>query len=381
MKKALLVFSFFVSINGISQPVGLDKIKLGDWFQNQQYEEAISYLKALESADSTHPKVLENLGYAYYMMEEPKMAESYYLRLIGIDSNNLPANHYLMLIKGNENALEAIPFARRLSFARPGAASSWRNLANLFEKIDQLDSALYYYEKAFAISPQEVKNAIGLGNVLVAQKKYSQADSILAIGLQNDSLNISLLKLQILSSYESKQYQLAIGPGEKLMRLKEPALGPLTKLVISYYNLNQFQDCIRTCEYMKANGLSEESVYYYEAKSQAKLKNYVASNELLQVCLSIAISRTAELYYYELGENLETLKRFKESVAQYDTAYYLFKNPVMLYNSGRIWEFNLKNKDKSREYYRRYLRTAKPTNRDEQRAYQYAREALHRKKT
>jgi len=51
--------------------------------------------------------------------------------------------------------------------------------------------------------------------------------------------------------------------------------------------------------------LNIEAIYYYEAKAWAKLKDFAKSNELLQTCLAKAISKTAEMYYYNLGENQE----------------------------------------------------------------------------
>ena len=142
-----------------------------------------------------------------------------------------------------------------------------------------------------------------------------------------------------------------------------------------------YNDCIRVCENMIAHGLAVEAIYYYEAKSQTKLKNYKESNELLQTCLSMAISKNAELYYYSLGENFEALKQFKISVSQYDTAYYLFKNPLMLYNCGRICESNLKNLKLAKKYYSKYLTTAKPESADEKKAYHYVKTEWANKKS
>ena len=164
------------------------------------------------------------------------------------------------------------------------------------------------------------------------------------------------------------------------MRLDEPSLSALTQIVLSYYNLEMYNDCIRVCEYMLHSDLDIEAIYYYEAKAWAKLKDFAKSNELLQTCLAKAISKTAEMYYYNLGENQEALKQFKKAVSQYDTAYYLFKNPVMKYNCGRIYESNLKNEKLAQKYYTAYLALAKPQSPNEKKAYEYVRERWSKKK-
>ena len=91
--------------------------------------------------------------------------------------------------------------------------------------------------------------------------------------------------------------------------------------------------------------------------------------------------KLAELYYYNLGENDEaTVRQYKAAITQYDTAYYLFKNPVMKYNCGRIYESNLKNMKLAQKYYTQYLALAKPESPDEKKAYEYVRKKWGKKK-
>ena len=157
----------------------------------------------------------------------------------------------------------------------------------------------------------------------------------------------------------------------KLIAQNDITLSALTQVALAYYNLKQYKDCIRVCEFMLTHDLEIESVYYYESRAWAKLNQFEKSNELLQVCLDKAISKTAELYYYNLGSNFESLKQYKKAVANYDTAYYLFKNPVMCYNCGRIYESNLKNMKLAKKYYALFLKNAKPENPEEKKAYEY----------
>ena len=174
-------------------------------------------------------------------------------------------------------------------------------------------------------------------------------------------MNISFLKLRIRSAYNADDYQGVRIPGERLIRLDEALLTPLTQVVIAYYNLKLYTDCIRVCEYLAFKGFAVDNIFYYEAKAWARLKDFNKSNELLKICVSLSISKSAEMYYYNLALNYESLKQYKKAVGNYDTAYYLFKNPVMNYNSGRICEINLKNRQLAQKYYTEYLTKANPT--------------------
>ena len=374
MRKHALSFLLGILIiynsNGQSTAI-FDKNKVMDFFQNQQFDEAIEYLMPVVSIDSTNLQLLGFLGYANYMNDNITAAERYYQRVINLDSNNIAANQYLASINSNTNPEKAKMFISRLINLQPYRASYYRNMGDLLRGRIPKDSVLLYYNHAYSLAPGDYKNAIALADILIDSKSYSKADNILEIGLAKDSLVAAYLKLQVRSAYEAKVYSNALVPGERLILLNEISLSSLTQLALSYYNLKMYNDCIRVCEYLISKDITTESIYYYEARAWAKLKNYTKCNELLQICLASAISKTAELYYYTLGENYESLKQFKKAISQYDTAFYLFKNPVMLYNCGRIYETKLKNVSLAKKYYNIYLKLANPQSPDEKQAYEY----------
>jgi tetratricopeptide (TPR) repeat protein len=138
-------------------------------------------------------------------------------------------------------------------------------------------------------------------------------------------------------------------------------------IINEYFQNQQFEEAIA---YLKP-------LFNFKARSYAKLLVFEKSNELLRTCLNSTISKTAELYYYKLGENFESMKQYKRAVTQYDTGYYLFRNPVLLYNSGRIYEAELKNIPKAKQYYTRYLQNAKPQSAEEIKATQYVKRRIN----
>ncbi|CAN5495211.1 hypothetical protein BH11BAC5_BH11BAC5_22340 [soil metagenome] len=87
------------------------------------------------------------------------------------------------------------------------------------------------------------------------------------------------------------------------------------------------------------------------------------------------------MYYYNLALNYESLQQYAKAINQYDTAYYLFKNPVMNYNCGPIAEAHLHNLQQAPNYYRHYIAEAKPTEADEIKAFAYVKERWDKKKT
>ena len=371
----------FLLQTGLAQSASVDKIKLMEYFQNQQYEESIQYLQPVLANHSFNTQILGYLGYANYMNDNFADAEKYYKKVIATDSNNVSANQYLAAINNNSDPDAAQVYTRRLMALQPNKAIHYRTMGALLKTTKQKDSALTYYNHAYQISPADFRNATALAEILIEKKNFATADSILEAALQKDSLNITCLRLRIRSAHEAKDYQNAILPGERLMRLGDVSLNALTQLALSYYNLKLYSNTVTVCDYMLQNQMEIESVYYYEARACAKLKEYAKSNDLLQTCLAKAISTNAEMYYYNLGQNYEAINQFNLAVKQYDTAFYLFKDPLMKYYCGQIYETNLKNEKQARKYYMQYLQLAKPESPEEKKAYQYVKSKWGKKKT
>lgn len=375
----LLFFIFSFCYNGYAQ-ASPETNKVMGFFQNQQYDDAISYLTTLENSNSNNLQLLGYLAYANHMNDNNIVAEKYYKKMLNLDSNNISALQYISN-DDDTDVQEALLLTRRLINLQPKKPSYQKNLADLLRKINQKDSALIYYKQAFDLASTDYRYVAAFADILLDQKQPAKADSLLEIGLSKDSLNIPYLTLRIRSAYEAKDYKHVLISGERLIRTGEKTLNPLSKLALSYYNLKMYKDCIRVCEYLISQGFEVESVFYYQAKSYAKLNDYVKSNELLNVCLAIAISNTAEMYYYNLGENNEAIRQYKKAVSYYDSAYYLFKNPDMMYNAGRISESELKNEKLARKYYTKYLDKANHKSAYEKKVYEYVRNRMIKKKT
>ena len=355
---------------------GVDKDKVMDLFQDQQFDEAVGYLSSVLQADSDNVPVLTYAGYAYYMQENDGAAEACYRRLLRVDSNSITGLHYLVMLLQNVNPKEALDDAMRLLSLQPAKAIWWRTAGELWRHKQNPDSALVYLRRAYELAPGDLKTIAALGGVLIDGKAYPQADTILGAGLEKDSLNIPLLKLAVQSAYGEKHYDQVLPLGERLLKLNEPAVNALEWLALSYYDLKQYPGCVRVCDSMIEMGLNLEAVYYYESRAKAKLKDFAASDSLLRIALTKAISKTAEWYYDDLGDNYESTHEYKKAVTYYDTAFYLFKDPLTLYTCGRICETELHNTAQAMKYFRRYLAVAKPETAEEKRVYAMVKKRL-----
>jgi tetratricopeptide (TPR) repeat protein len=352
---------------------GVDKEKVMDMFEDQQFDEALAYLSPVLQADSDNVAVLSYAGYAYYVQDNFAAATACYERMLTVDSNSITGLHYLVLLLENSNPNAALRGASRLLSLQPGKATWWRTVGELWRRKQRSDSALAYLSRAYALAPGDMKTVAALAGVLVDGGAFGQADSLLDLGLQKDSMNVSLLKLRVQSAYQGKHYEEALVPGERLLGLNEPAVNALEWLALSYYDLKRYPESIRVCEAILDMGLELEAVYYYESRAQAKVLNFAASDSLLRKALNKAINKTAEWYYDDLGDNYEAQHEYRRALAHYDTAYFLFHEPLALYTCGRICETELHNTAPARKYFLRYLAVAKPVTDEEKKVYNFVR--------
>lgn len=152
----LLACSMF-SHSAHAQSGTVDKNKVMDFFQNQQFDEALSYLLPAVLTDTQNIQLLGYLGYANYMSDNTKAAEKYYQDIFNIDSANISAIQYLAIINKNESPDRALQFTRRLIYLQPGKAAHYRSMAEIFRRREKKDSAFLYYSKAYELAPKDYK--------------------------------------------------------------------------------------------------------------------------------------------------------------------------------------------------------------------------------
>jgi tetratricopeptide (TPR) repeat protein len=382
MKVPLTIFTAFVFLSNISHgQSGFSRDSLFTFFQSQDFDGAISYLQPVAAKDSLNVNILGYLGYSNYMIQKFDEAERYYLKVIRIDSVNIAALQYLGALNG-KNASVAIGYYQKLITLQPTKAIHYKNAAQSFMTVEQKDTAGRLYQQAYLLSPADARFGAPYASWLVRYaKNFSLADSIIRLGLEKDSLNEDFLTLAVMSAYEQKKYSEALEPGERYLRLGAiNSVTTATQIILSYYNLEKYDDCIAVCTNVINQGIVSEAVYYYEAKALAKQDNFEGSNALLDSCLKKAISKTAELYYYTKAQNNESMKKFSAAVKNYDTAYYLFRDPLMKYNAGRVYEVELKDEAQAKRNYSIYLKKGKPSSEEERKAYEYVRKQWGPKK-
>lgn len=356
----------------------IDKPLLMDYFQEQQYDKAIQYLEGTVQPKQAYG--LSLLASAYYQSGQFTQAEKNYRLVLEQDSNHIQAHQYLgNIARQQKQPAQAQQHYEKLVQLRPENAIYYKQLSLVCDDIvGQQDTAFYYMKQAYRLNPKDVSVVINVASEMISRKNNPGADSILRIYYnETDSSQVNVIAQLTKLSFLQKKYTDATRFGERLMDMA--AVEPMAFIytAAAYHQLKQYDACIRVHDkMMELAQAAPETLIYYAAISYAAKKDYGRSNEMLQTCIDMAKSHSLDEYYTTMADNFEKMRLFKNAVAHYDTAYYLFKDPMRLYGMGRIYETSLQNAPKAKKLYQQYLREAKPEGPSENSIHSYVKERV-----
>ncbi|NSL86370.1 hypothetical protein ECE50_005995 [Chitinophaga sp. Mgbs1] len=375
MKKLAGIISIslmWVISNGQSSA---DSKKVMEYLQEQQYEEAISYLRT--SVNVSDARQLALLAYTYMQAGKISEAADTYTGVLTLDSNYIPALQYLGHIRlQQELYTTATVLYKRLVQLRPQHAYSWKQLSFAALAAQQTDSGFIWLQTAWRLNPADAKVTARLAEEWLDRKQYDKADSLVSAFIVRDSMQTNVLMTAVKTSFFKKNYDRTTALGKQLQRMQVISPNTFAYVTTASYILKQYEDCIALYDYLKANNAASEHITYYAALGAAALQRYTQSNELLHLCIGMARSATLESYYNSAAANYESLKQYKTAIAYLDTSYYLSRRPLRQYSIGRIQETAFSNEAAAMKYYRRYMQLYKPGTTEENEIYRYLRSRL-----
>lgn len=336
-----------------------DKSRLMQYFENQEYAQAANYLLPIVQADANNIHNLSLLGYTYYMSNQLANAEQCYLKIWNEDSTDITACNYLGKInlqKGN-NPLALFYFCRLIDL-KPGVAAYYKEAAVTWSLMSNFAAAGYYYRLSYFINPDDPQVVTSLADSWLGQKMYNRADSILDDALEKDSLDAGLIEEKIKSAYVQKEYPVIFPLIERLKRMNTIDLNSYLYGAVGYFYLKQYQPCVDLCDFLIVHHYQTLSVLFTEAMAFKEQKRYSESLATLDECIGMALNKQANDYFVAKAAIYRTLKQYNKAFRQYDTAYYIFHNPLQLYNKALLYDVQLKKPLEALKYYRSYLRNA-----------------------
>ncbi len=333
MGTRVLVLLLLLSLTGKCQNAAEgDRARINTWLQEGAWDDI---LKAAAGATFGDTFLLQSAGYAAYHNGDAEAARSYYSRVLSLDSNNRQALYITaLLLKSDEQCEAAIPLLERLCRAAPNIAQYPVLLADCYSAAKDGKSALKALLLATALAPSSASVAGRLAGTYNNLGLRDSASAVLSRAMTLHPGDPGLIAQGITVAYAQKKWQMASALADSLIATGKVRYEPLLTAIYADIAFANWKHAVSVGEVLTARGIETEDVLYSIAFAQQKSTNWQVADSLLRRCVRKRLKPELERYYCLLAECAAARKCWQKSAACYDTAYYLFGNPLTLYSKA-----------------------------------------------
>ena len=377
MKKFLLslcLFSMFMLAHA-QTPVGLNQGKLLEYYQNQRFMEAWSYLDSVYGSNTEDPKAIAQLAYVSMMAGKLPQAERYYLKLNALQPTNIPVLFNLANInlrRGNDE--QAKTYYKEILQLDSTNFKVYKQLAALINSPTNKEK-LDYLSKANVLNPVEADVAYDLAIGLNTLEEFEKAYAVLDPAIKADSNNFVLLKARMSTCISLHQYDEALNLGKRIMGSGDSSTYVVTSVGKIAYMQNAFDQAIGYFKYLERNEMQTETSLYFTALCYQKLKNYAMASDYIQRTITESLSPNMANYHMLSGSILEQRGLIKDASLAYKKGLEYESKASLYYNLAVLNDLKMNNKVAAVRYYNLYLKS-KPDTIKQREALNYARSRI-----
>jgi tetratricopeptide (TPR) repeat protein len=352
MKRILYIITLsLLTLPAFSQQVN-DALLL-DYYQNQRFAEAASYLKTVYAEPINDQKVLSRLAYTSQMAGKLPDAERYYQRILNNDSTNTAILYNLAALnqrRGNNNKAEV--YYKKILLKDSTNFQVYKQLATISHNKADIISKLVYLQKANKIDSVDFDVASDLSDLYVTLKQLPQAEKVLTIAIAADPENIVLLQSLLKLTYAQKKWIQVIKTGEQLL-----ALGDYTqrqKLGIAYYNAKNYICGLESLMAIPEENQNETSAYF-TAACYKQLKDQKKAISFFKKAIKLSLSPSTATFYNEMADSHQQLEQLKTAEELFKKGLLYDQQPLAYYSLAILYDTKLKSPKNALSYYKKYL--------------------------
>ncbi len=300
---------------GILQRKGLCYSRLGN------YSQAIAAYEGIRRSDSLNREALYRLGQLYSTIDQYDEARICYEKLVHLDSAN--------------------------SFY-------YKQYAEAAVKANDVVAAIGKYLQTVRLNPRDMEAYAQFADLLIDVEQYHFVDSMLTSVLSTTE-NRQLRLLLARTNLAEENHEGVVSNVERVLASGDTTVTCARLLGISYFHLEQYGKVIPCMEFLLANGLKSDWIYYFLGASYHQVHEPLKAIEFLNLAIEEGISDNIGTYYTQLAMAYEEAKDFKNAIRNYKTAYETSKTDILLYHLARNYDVYYKDKTQAQVYYKRYL--------------------------
>lgn len=231
-----------------------------------------------------------------------------------------------------------------------------------YERMNDLDSAQYYYYKAWGLDSANTFAAASLVNLNLKTKQYDNAIDLSEIYIWKDTTNQQMNLLNALGYYGKENYDESALRFYKCYQAGDSSLIVNRSLGISYYSLDDYYSAYPFLENAFRQDTLDNNVLYFLAVTSNNLGEYEKSISFFNKLLGRVIPADGMLYlcYKNLASAYSTGSIYDKAVESYIKALDYctdYQDMMLYYHISSLTEYNLNDKKKALHYYNLYKKS------------------------
>ena len=328
------------------------------YYNLQEYGKALKIYEDCISSDSLNLNCHQKAAMSAYRLGDVPLARKLFLNVEKMDSTNRVALSQLATIyEQQKNTPKTILYYNKLIKLFPDNAIYYRKIAQQFQSAGILVDAFQNYAKALKLNERDLFTIKGLSEILLSNKEYEQCDSLIHVGLDLDTLNISLHFLMAQSKYRQKTYDSTVVYLSKILGQVDFSPYYNKMLGYSFIQIDSFEKAIPVLHKSLSDPGTKENAHYYLATAYYKLDSMEFSKFHYEEALKEGISGNVDLYHRALAKMYNEEKQYAKAIEHYKDGYKYGKDPLVLFYLARACDIYYKDKSIAINYYKKYYKS------------------------
>ncbi len=211
--------------------------------------------------------------------------------------------NYAYLLAGKEQIEQAIPQYEKVTEADGAQANDWKQLANLYLRVNEMDKAIAAYQKIMAIDPTDQEAQQTLGQLLKGSGDEDAAIEALEKALQLDPENTQVMFDLGKFYYNRGEYDKAVNKFQSYLAKKPDDFVAMEYLGGSLYGKGDYRQSVTVYQQILTAKPDNKKIYTDVATDYKELGDFITARKYVQKAL--AVDTDYGLAYIVLGEIYE----------------------------------------------------------------------------
>lgn len=361
---AIVMYVTMANNLGAQENAQLDSLMLmgKNLEESQDFVGALAIYQQCTTTDTTSMEAKFRLGKIAYKLGDFKAAK---MSLEGamLDSNDMNRAYRILapLYDQEQNVPKAIKYYSALSQMNPQNAFYQRCLGRLYNESSLYQEAFNHYAEAHSINNRDMLAAAGLAQILIKNRQYVMADSIMEHCLAYDSLNVAINLQYASSKYRQKAYHTTCSILNRMQHRIDFNQYYGKMYGFSLLQIDSIEKSIFFLERSLTRPGNPEKAHYYLGLAYEKSENPEFAEYHFKKAIEAGISTDINLYYKELAQMADEENDMKAEINYLKKSLEFNDDHLVLYKLARVSDEYYKDKRIALRYYEKYIKHPKAT--------------------